>query len=96
MGGRVEGNLTEPIINASRPCTLAGLSLTVLKFSGDDPLIFQLVLLIGAIMFLFSSLFIFFYTLYPTRRGLWVLTSTTFLVGLFCAILSSIILLMMY
>jgi hypothetical protein len=96
LGSRVEGSLTEPIVNASRPCTLAGLSLTVLKFSSEDPLVFQLSLLVGAIMFLFSSLFIFFYTLYPTRRGLWVMTSTTFLVGLCCAILSSIILLMMY
>lgn len=96
MGSRVQGSLTEPIINATRPGTLAGLSLTILKFSGDDPLIFQLILLVGAIMFLLSSLFIFFFTLYPTRYGLWILTSTTFLVGLCCAIVSSIILLMMF
>ena len=95
MGSRVQGNLTEPIINASRPGTLAGLSLTILKFSETDPLIFRLVLLIGAIMFLMSSFFIFFFSLYPTRRVLWILTSTTFLLGLCCAITSSVILLVL-
>jgi hypothetical protein len=45
-------------------------------------------------MFLLSSVFIFFATLYPTRKNLWALTSTTFLVGMCCSIVSSILLLL--
>lgn len=94
MGNRVRGNFVEPIHNATRPGTLASLSIAVLKFSVDDPYIFQVALLVGAIMFLLSSFFIFFATLYPTRRKLWTLTATTFLLGLCCSISSSILLLL--
>lgn len=95
MEKRVEGGLVEPIINATRPGTLAALSITILKFSAEDPWIFKLILLVGAIMFLLSSFFIFFYTLYPIRKTLWALTASTFLVGLCCSIVSSVILLVL-
>lgn len=85
----------EPIINASRPATLAALSLAVLRFSAEDPLPLKLILLLGAIMFLFSSFFIFFYSIYPTRRILWTGTATTFLLGLLCSVISSVILLVL-
>ena len=93
MGSRVEGGFVEPINNAARPGTLAGLSMTILRFSEQETTAFKLILLIGAIMFLLSSFFIFFYSLYPTRKGLWVLTSSTFFMGMCCSIISSIILL---
>ena len=94
LSNRVDSGFVEPIINATRPGTLAGLSMTVLKFSQTDPLPLRFTLVIGVIMFLLSSLFIFFYTLYPTRKNLWVLTASTFLIGLCCSIISSIILIM--
>lgn len=94
MGNRVRGSLVEPINNATRPGTLASLSIAILKFSSDDPFIFRLMLIAGAIMFLLSSFFIFFATLYPTRGKLWTLTASTFLIGLFCSITSSVFLLL--
>ncbi len=93
MGVEYDRRYVEPIINASRPGTLVGLSLTVLRFSADDPMILRLVLIIGAIMFLLSSFFIFFFSIYPARRILWTGTAATFLLGLVCSILSSKILL---
>jgi hypothetical protein len=95
MGEGYEKRFIEPIVNASRPGTLAGLSLTVLKISAEDPMIFKIVLLIGAIMFLLSSFFIFFYSIYPTRKELWTVTATTFLLGLLCTIASSVIMLIL-
>jgi hypothetical protein len=89
----LDAKFIEPINNASRPATLAGLSLTVLRFSSDDPFLFQLVLVIGSIMFLLSSLFIFFYSMYPMNKNLRTLTSITFLLGILCSIFSSVILL---
>lgn len=93
MGNRVE-SFVEPIHNATRPGTLAGLSMTILKFSVEDPFELKLILLIGAIMFLVSSFFIFFASLYPTKKTLWTITASTFLIGLLCSITSSILLLM--
>jgi hypothetical protein len=93
VGEDYEKIFVEPIINAARPATLAGLSLTVLKFAANDPVILQIILTIGAIMFLLSSFFIFFYSIYTNRRILWVGTAVTFLIGLLCSIISSIIML---
>jgi hypothetical protein len=83
----------DPIINASRPGTLAGLSLSVLKISAGDPAIIRFMLGLGAVMFLLSAFFIFFYTLYPILRKLWTFTALTFMTGLVTAIISSILLL---
>ena len=94
MSKRVDSGFVEPIINATRPGTLAGLSMNVLKFSQNDPLPLRFTLLVGVIMFLLSSLFIFLYTIYPTRKRLWFVTASTFLVGLFCSIISSVILIL--
>ena len=95
MGDEYEKRYVEPIVNASRPGTLAGLSLTVLRISAEDPLILRIILTFGAIMFLLSSFFIFFYSVYPTRRILWTGTAITFLMGLFCSILSSVTMLIL-
>jgi len=78
-----------PIINASYPGTLAALSLAVLQ-AGQERLSRELeyTFLIGAAMFLLSSFFIFFYSIYPTRKKLWTMTAITFLLGLICSLLS--------
>jgi len=91
-----EEKFIKPIINASYPGTLAGLSLAVLQVTagtGDPPPGLEIVLVIGAMMFLFSAFFIFFYSIYPTRKKLWTGTAITFLFGLFCSILSVFLLL---
>lgn len=84
----------DPIINAARPGTLAGLSLSVLKISSGDPFVIRFMLGLGAVMFLLSAFFIFFYTLYPSLRRLWTFTALTFLAGLLTSIMSSILLLL--
>ena len=94
VGEDYEKIFVEPISNAARPATLAGLSLTVLRFATNESIILQVILSIGAIMFLLSSFFIFFYSIYTTRRILWVGTSVTSLLGLLCSIISSVIMLM--
>jgi hypothetical protein len=81
-----------PIRNASSPGTLAALSLAVLKLGEDSfPKALKLGLLIGSISFLLSAFFIFFYSIYPTQRKLWICTAVTFLLGLVSLILSSFV-----
>jgi len=41
-------------------------------------------------MFLLSAFFIFFYSIYSTRRKLWTSAAVTFLLGLFCLITSAL------
>jgi len=94
MGEDINKRYIEPIVNASRPGTLAALSMSILKFSTEDPLILQITLIVGAILFLLSSFFIFFFTIYPTRRILWTGTAVSFFMGLICSISASIMSLM--
>jgi hypothetical protein len=78
-----------PIINASYPGTLAALSLAVLQVGGEGiGQELRLTFLIGATMFLLSAFFMFFYSIYPTRKKLWTMTAITFLLGLICSLLS--------
>jgi hypothetical protein len=94
MTEEFEKKFIRPIINASYPGTLAGLSLATFQVSGTEVHIaLKLTLLLGAMMFLFSAFFIFFYSIYPTRRKLWTGTAMTFLLGLFWLILSVFLLL---
>jgi len=89
MTEEFEKKFIKPIINASYPGTLAGLSLATLQVSGKEiPVALKLVLLMGALTFLLSAFFIFFYSIYPTRKKLWTGTAITFLLGLFWLILS--------
>lgn len=53
-----------------------------------------MILSVGTILFLLSSFLIFFYTIYPERRSLWTGTAATFLLGLSCTIVSSVLLLL--
>jgi hypothetical protein len=83
-----------PIRNASSPGTLAALCLTAFRLgTGTYPLALKFGLLLGAVMFLLSAFFIFFYSIYPTWKKLWSGTAIFFLLGLFCLILSSVALL---
>jgi hypothetical protein len=94
MSGEFEEKFVKPIINASYPGTLAALSLAVFQVGGGGTLMgLKLALLLGAMMFLLSAFFIFFYTIYPTRRKLWTGAAITFLLGLFCSISSVFLLL---
>jgi hypothetical protein len=81
--------LIKPIRNATAPGTLAALSLAALRI-GDFPRVLKLGLLLGAILFLLSAFFIFFYSIYPTKRILWTSTALTFLLGLLCLITSAL------
>ncbi len=82
--------LIRPIRNASAPGTLAALCLAALRVSGDLPYVLKLGLLTGAIMFLLSAFFIFFYSIYSTKRILWTCTALTFLSGLLSLIASAL------
>ncbi len=85
--------LIKPIRNASAPGTLAALCLAALRISGDLPHALKYGLLGGAIMFLLSAFFIFFFSIYPTRKVLWTTTALAFLLGLVSLILSALIML---
>ena len=43
----------------------------------------------AGMMFLLSSLAVFFFTVYPTRHRLWVFAAITFLVGLVATIVAT-------
>lgn len=88
MAEEFEKKFIRPIINASYPGTLAGLSLAALQVGQGAPVEIKYTLLMGALMFLLSAFFIFFYSIYPTRKKLWTGTAMTFLLGLSWLILS--------
>jgi hypothetical protein len=87
-----EEKFLKPIINACAPGTLAALSLAVLQINYKIINALRIVLLTGSLTFTLSAFFIFFYTIYPTRKKLWTLTAITFLSGLFCSLLAAILL----
>jgi hypothetical protein len=94
MTGEFEEKFIKPIINASYPGTQAALSLAVLQFGGKDlNIVLRLVLLMGALSFLLSAFFIFFYSIYPARKMLWTFTAISFLLGLISSILAVFLLL---
>lgn len=96
MAEEFEEKFIKPIINASYPGTLAGLSLAAAQVvwgKADVPEYILRALLLGAMMFLFSAFLIFFYSIYPTRKRLWTGTALTFLLGLSCSLLSVFLLL---
>ena len=87
-----EEKFLKPIINACAPGTLAALSLAVLQITLNVPEALKITLLTASLTFTLSAFFIFFYTIYPTRKKLWTLTAITFLSGLFCSLLSAVLL----
>ncbi len=92
MSEEFEERFIKPIINASYPGTLAGLGLAALSITGARSLILTLSLASGALLFLLSALFLFFYTVLPTRRRYWTISASTFLLGLVASIISVLIL----
>jgi len=93
MSNEFEERFIKPIINASYPGTLAGLGLTALSITGTSRSVYLTVSLAsGALLFLLSAFFIFFYTVYPTRRRYWTGAAFTFLLGLLASIVSVVIL----
>jgi len=91
-----EEKFIKPIVNASYPATLAALSLTVLQVTGIGgavpPSSLRITLLSAAAAFLLSAFSVFFYSIYPTRKKLWTTTAITFLFGLFCSVISVLLL----
>jgi len=91
-----EEKFIKPIVNASYPGTLAALSLTVLQVTGlrgePTPSSLKFTLLLGSAAFLLSAFSIFFYSIYPTRKKLWTTTAVSFLIGLFCSVVSVLLL----
>jgi len=87
-----EEKFIKPIVNASYPATLAALSLTILQVTGfsgvPPPSSLRITLLLGAAAFLLSAFCVFFYSIYPTRKKLWTSAAVSFLLGLFCSIVS--------
>ncbi len=92
MSEEFEERFIKPIINASYPGTLAGLGLAALSVTGARSLILTLSLASGALLLLLSAFFLFFYTVYPTRRRYWTGSALSFLMGLVASIVSVIIL----
>ncbi len=92
MSDEFEERFIKPIINASFPGTLAGLGLAALSVTGERSPYLTGSLASGALLFLLSAFFLFFYTVYPTRRRYWTGAAFTFLLGLFASIVSVIIL----
>ena len=82
--------LIRPIRNASAPGTLAALCLAALRIGGDVLHALKFGLLAGAILFLLSAFFMFFYSIYPTRKTLWTGTAVTFLFGLLSLVSSAV------
>ncbi len=76
----------EPIDNASKPATIAALNFAVVVlFIGQAKTIYiilRVLLGVGGLLFLLSAFAIFFFTIYPSRRALWLTGSFTFLLGL--------------
>ena len=91
MSDEFEERFIKPIINASYPGTLAGLGLTALSITRGN-IYLTVSLASGAFLFLLSAFFIFFYTVYPTRRRYWTGAAYSFLFGLLASIVSVIIL----
>jgi hypothetical protein len=87
-----EEKFLKPILNACAPGTLAALSLAVLQIKLEVQVELKIVLLTASLAFTLSAFFVFFYTIYPTRKKLWTLTAITFLSGLFCSLLAAVLL----
>jgi hypothetical protein len=94
MSSEFESRFIKPIINASYPATLASLSLfqasRVSTFSVVSTNL-HLALSFGGIMFLFTAVSLFFYTVYPTIHRLWTLGAGTFILGLLSLFLATLL-----
>ena len=93
MTEEFEEKLIRPIVNASYLGTLAALSLTALQVTGRDaPMMLKLPISFSALVFLISAVSIFFYTIDPRKRYLWICTASTFMLGLASSFLAVVML----
>jgi hypothetical protein len=92
MPGEFEEKFVRPIVNACYPGTLAALSLAAISINASISDALKVVTLIATLLYTLAAFFIFFYTIYPTRKRLWTLTAVTFLSGLCCSIIAALIL----
>ena len=91
-----EAKFLKPLQSASYPAALAALSLSatvVTNIATPSPVYLKLGLLLAATSFLLSAYSIFFYRVYPSKRGLWIAASVLYLLGLSCLIISVVTLL---
>jgi hypothetical protein len=90
MSSNIEERL-RPLVVASYPATLAGLSLAAMQVTGRAaPIILTVLLGTTGMLFLVSSFAGFFHILYPTRRYLWTIMGIAFVLGLASSLLSVI------
>jgi len=83
--------LLRPVINACYPGTLSALNLTVLQVLGKEAhSVLRLIFSLNALLFLSSALFVFFYTIYIWKKGLWTFAAITFILGLFGSVIATI------
>lgn len=96
MVDEFEEKFLKPIVSASYPATLAGLSLTALVvskgYAEQTPLALQFFLIMATLVLLISAICSFFYRIYRGKRALWTIAAIMYLTGLFCIILAVIIL----
>jgi lambda repressor-like predicted transcriptional regulator len=93
MSNEFEEKFIKPISYATYPGILAGLSLAGLSMTNTSVASYvKILLLIGTLMFTVCAFFIFFHHVYPARKGLWTLSATSFLAGLTCSVLASVLL----
>jgi hypothetical protein len=77
----------DPIDYASKPATIAALNFAVVVLvptqqSDIFDAILKIILGVGGLLFLISAFAIFFFSIYPSKRGLWLTGSLSFLLGL--------------
>jgi hypothetical protein len=90
MSSNIEERL-RPLVVASYPATLAGLSLAAMQVTGRAaPIILTVLLGTTGMLFLISSFGGFFHVLYPTQRYLWTIMGIAFVLGLASSLLSVI------
>jgi hypothetical protein len=82
----------EPIDNASKPATIATLNFAVVILIPTQnilDLVLRTLLGVGGLMLMLSSFAVFFFSVYPTRRRLWLVGALAFLIGLSATIVAT-------
>lgn len=81
----------KPMINACYPGTLSALNLAVLQIIGKEghPIL-RMLFSVSALLFLLSTFFVFFYTIYNWKKRLWTVTAITFVLGLCGSLIAAV------
>jgi ABC-type multidrug transport system permease subunit len=102
---RLTERALSPIVNASRPALLAGLSLTAIQLA-QRSLVLRSALVASTIFYMISSISLFFYDVTPEERShkqttfkswltfLWHAASVTFFLGLLLTVVSAFLLIL--